>query len=208
VDLTPFRILDAEALLQKIVGGPALAVVGEEALFEDSALGIQHIGAWVRQPEPVVILGYVGVEYAEGTDHTAAAIGQQRVGDTMPGGVAFQQPGRIRADGEDGNTMAGKVLEIALQLDQLRFAKASPGGAAVEQDEGAVAATGGRKPDGPAKLVRQREVGNQLADAGAAVKVVTAGITAVDEFGHCSSWWGRSRRVAYPLTGRKVELKI
>lgn len=187
MDLTPIRILDAVALLQKVVGGAALAVVGEEALVEDAALGIQHVGAWIGQAEPVVTLRYMRVEYAEFADHPAAAVGKQGVGDAVPGGVSRQQRGRIRADRVDGDVVPCKVLEIALQLDQLRFAEASPGGAAVEQDEGPAVAAGAGELDGSAGLVRQREVGDRLADGRTGGEIFAGGITAVDEFGHVES---------------------
>ena len=111
-------------------------MIREEGLFDDGILLIGHkrTGEW--DSVPAMILRDIGIQDAELSYHRAVFIGEQRIGD----GILFcefpQNLHRIIADGADPDVVSFKALEILLQLNQLRFAEASPGGASMEQNKG------------------------------------------------------------------------
>jgi hypothetical protein len=61
---------------------------------------------------------------------------------------------RVRADGKNLDTVAVERLQIALQLDQLRLAESSPGGASVKQNECLVRASDSREANEIFELIR------------------------------------------------------
>jgi hypothetical protein len=65
----------------------------------------------------------------------------------------------IVTDGEDDNVLAFKVGQTALQLDELRLAEGSPGGAAMEDYQGPTAASGLVQAEGVTMLIWQHHVG-------------------------------------------------
>jgi hypothetical protein len=77
-----------------------------------------------------------------------------------------QDLNRIIADRDDGDARSVEVGETALQLDELRPAERSPGGAAVEDDQRSPSRPPGVQVDRLAELIRQQDVGERFADGG------------------------------------------
>jgi hypothetical protein len=81
------------------------------------------------------------------------------------GGEAGEHLHLVVADGEDGDAVPFEVGQIALQLDQLRFAERSPQGTSVENDQALAPDPGLLKMNSSAVLVWQHDVGKALPDA-------------------------------------------
>jgi hypothetical protein len=106
-----------------------------------------------------VLFGYVGVKDAELSDHEAVFIREKGIADAMPLGELKEDVLRVVADGEDLDAVTTERFLVALQLDELRLAEASPGRASVKHDQCAVGVSGLAETDQIAELVRQGEVG-------------------------------------------------
>jgi hypothetical protein len=112
------------------------------------------------------------VEQAKFFNDVAIDIGQERKSNGELVGKTLQDLDWIWAYGQDLDAGLFKLGQGALQLDQLRFAKASPGGTAVKQHQGGAAVAPVRKMPGAALLIGQLKVGQQSADGWAGVKTV------------------------------------
>lgn len=113
-----------------------------------------------------VLLVDVIVGEAQLANDAAALIRKERVGDAILIGEAGQRLDRVVADGEGGVAVGRQLGLDLLQLDELRFAEGSPLGAAVEHDHGPPAGPRRVEVDVPARLVRQPDVRETLADLG------------------------------------------
>ena len=82
----------------------------------------------------------------------------------MLGGELPKRVSVVVADREGLDPVVFEGFQVLLQLDELRPAKASPGGAAVEQDEGVIPAPGLGEADQAPGLVDQLKVREGLAD--------------------------------------------
>jgi hypothetical protein len=133
----------------------------------------------VRQPSVTVLLGdaigrvlFVNtlVQEPECANDLAAVIGEESVGNAVLVGEPAQTSDGIVADGEDGDVLPFEVRQAALQLDELRFTKRSPFGAAMKHDQCAAARPDLVQTHGCAKLIWKdniREMSpNSRADLG------------------------------------------
>ena len=139
-------------------------MVGDEVFVEDPSLFVQQIHAGEGDTIPVMIFGDVGIADTECVDDDTADVGQQVVLDAEVLGETGQQVRWIRADGVDLDAFAKEGGMLALQLDQLRLAEASPGGGAIEQDQrSCLWRAVGEARELPAR-VGELEIGDDLAD--------------------------------------------
>jgi hypothetical protein len=84
----------------------------------------------------------VFVEQAKGADRLAPLVRKEGILNPMFGCKPGQHIHRIIADRKEGNMGALEVGEPALQLNELRLAEWSPHGAAMEDHQGAMLASG------------------------------------------------------------------
>jgi hypothetical protein len=112
-------------------------------------------------------------------------------------GEAGKHLDSVVADGEEGDPLALEVGEAALQLDELRLAVGSPGGAAVEDDERPPIGAGSVQIDGAAVLIGQHDIGESIAD----------GRTDAAEIDRREVWLGGCHRARAPLQSRASGLR-
>jgi hypothetical protein len=87
-------------------------------------------------------------------NHLAPRVGEEGEGNPVLVSKPAEHVYGIIADGVDGDARVLKVGEAPLQLDELRLAERSPGGAAVEHHQGTPIATRLMEIHGIAMLIR------------------------------------------------------
>src|SRR5262249_52217810 len=119
----------------------ALAIALLKALLQHVTLLVKEEHARIGHPPTLVAFGNaiggmvledIFVEEAEFADHLAALIREEGVGDVLLGSKGGQYVHSIVADGKRHDTMALKVRQTLLQLDELRLAEGSPSGTAMK----------------------------------------------------------------------------
>ena len=131
-----------------------------------------------------MVVGDTGVQDAEVADHAADFVREERVGDPVFGREVAQDILGVIADGEDLYAVAVEGLQVPLQLDELRLAGRSPGGASVKENQRPVAAAGLREPDMAPRLVGQYEVRHRLSEGRARWEVFPGWVSRVDQLRH------------------------
>ena len=153
--------------------------------------GLPFQNRWYRHPFPEIGLGVFGNDFTVAIQNQRAGIGdaegkairldglvqepvganglrtqiaEQREGDPLPRGELRQDLRRIVTDSRKPDFALVQFRQIALQLDQLRFAVGSPIGRPVENDDRSVFF--GQRSEGArtAALVRQRKPGDHGSD--------------------------------------------
>ncbi len=104
------------------------------------------------------------IEQAEPTNDNTPHIGKQRVDDTVLRGELGEDRDRIVAHREDRNAFALIVRQTALQLDELRLAERSPGGAAVKEHQRPPRSADAVQVDDDSRSIRQGNIGEPLAE--------------------------------------------
>ena len=169
----------AKTPLQNRYSRLALAIALLETPLHHTPLLVEQEHARIRHPPMVIAFGNaiggmvpvdVLVQETKLTDHFAALIREQRVGNVLFGSKRSQYVHGIVADGKGDDVVALKVRQALLQLDELRFAVGSPPGSAMKDHQGTPAVPSPVQIDVPAMLVRQDDVGealpNRRADRG------------------------------------------
>lgn len=174
----------SKALFQNTGTGLAFAVALGEALLDDDPLGIEQERPGIgnafmmrlhRHAVGAMLCGEVLIEQAEAANDGTAGIRQQGIGNAVLLGEFVENIDRVIADRDDGDALTVEVLQAALQLNELRPAKRSPGGTAVKHDQGPPPSTPRMQVDWVAKLVGQLYIGERFADGGTDVMKVQLG---------------------------------
>jgi hypothetical protein len=104
-------------------------VLADEA---DHAVRVDYDRSRVRQ------LRVLGVDDAPRTDRRQILVGQERKSDPLLLGVLREVVRRVRADRPDLGAARGELLQVGLQLAELRTTEGSPEAAIEDQDDGPV----------------------------------------------------------------------
>jgi len=163
--------LQAEPLFQNSYARLAFAIALLETLLHHAALLVEQEHAWIGHSPMVIAFGNaIGgmvlvdtlIQQTKRSDHFAALISEQRVGDALFGSKRGQYVDCIVADGKRDNAVTLEVGQAFLQLDELRFAVGSPPGTAMEYHQCALTVPRLVQFDLPAVLVRQDDVRKAL----------------------------------------------
>lgn len=97
-------------------------------------------------------------------DHMTAHVSEKWKADASGGREFIQDFGRVVADPDQPDPAPLELPVYLLQLNELRLAVGSPGGASVEDDQRAPAIAPAVQPHRPPFGIRQLEVGKRVAE--------------------------------------------
>jgi len=130
--------LDAEFPCENIGSGRPLAKIVLEEFRGDDALGVENVGARVRDSELRGTLLDALIQDVESSNDLRFGIGKQRKRDGFAIREIPQDGLRIVTDRDYSEALGAEIREILFQLDQLGFAVRSPIGRTEEDQHGAL----------------------------------------------------------------------
>jgi hypothetical protein len=106
----------------------------------------------------------VFVEQAKGADRLTPFVGEEGICNAVFCRERRQYVYRIIADGKKANSCAFEVRQTALQLNELRLAEGSPGGATMEDHQGTMLASESVQINEMAMLIREDDIRETISD--------------------------------------------
>lgn len=127
--------MSAERGVEELAGADSHEDAVFEELVGDDPVAVNEVGPGERDAVPGVIVGWdEGVEDPEALDDLALRIGEKRIVDPVGCGEVCECVRFVLGHCIEGDASGLEIVEVLLQLDQLRAARRSPHRGAVDGD--------------------------------------------------------------------------